>query len=186
MMQVDLFGGSDIIIPEPPRNVPPWPVEYSLAREREVIGLFVSGHPLDRYRDHLAGCPDTCRQVAHIQLAGVPEPTEVMVAAYISAGEIRMSKRGNPFLSFTAEDYSGIVSLVCFSDKAIRYRTLLMPGNCVTLHLQAKGNEISVLAAYPLAGFTRIQEEWSWLPEVPRVNGMVWPAIERLNKQPDI
>lgn len=186
-MQVDIFGGADIVAPKRP-EIPQaalWPVEFQLAREREVIGLFISGHPLDRYKEDCAGCPDSIRGVAYIQLNGIEEPVELTVAAFISASEIRMSKRGSPYMSFTAEDHSGIADLVCFSDKAIRYRTLLMDGNCVALHFQAKGTEVHLIAAYPLAGFTKIQEEWSWLPEVPRVNGMVWPGIERLNKQGD-
>jgi DNA polymerase-3 subunit alpha len=128
--QASLFGGEDEIeISEPqlPSKVEPWSALEQLSREKEVVGFFISGHPLDPYKvviEHR--CNANCAQLK----AGL-EPfknREVIFGGIVTGFENRTSKTGNAFGKLIIEDYNGSVELMLFGKDFIEYNKYMVQG----------------------------------------------------------
>ncbi len=111
----DLFAGTGVEVarvePELPQ-VDEWSNSEMLAREKDMLGFYVSGHPLDRYRDELASftlCP-------LVDLQQVVDGREVTVGGIISRINRMTDKKGNMMAFATLEDFSGKTELILFSD----------------------------------------------------------------------
>lgn len=128
--QASLFGGEDEIeISEPqlPSKIEPWSALEQLSREKEVVGFFISGHPLDPYKaiiDHK--CNANCAQLK----AGL-EPfknREVIFGGIITGFENRTSKTGNAFGKLIIEDYFGATELMLFGKDFVEYNKYMVQG----------------------------------------------------------
>jgi DNA polymerase-3 subunit alpha len=86
-----------------------WTEKERLAFEKEAIGFYVSGHPLDQYQKELKRY---ARPVASLQRARKDERT--VVAGIVAALRERPTKTGKRMAWVTLEDLSGSVELVCF------------------------------------------------------------------------
>jgi DNA polymerase III subunit alpha len=111
----DLFAGSGVevarVAPELPA-VEEWSSSEMLTREKEMLGFYVSGHPLDRYRDELAAFTTT----ALADLDEVIDGREVTVGGIVSKVKQMTDKKGNLMAFASLEDYSGNTELILFSD----------------------------------------------------------------------
>jgi DNA polymerase-3 subunit alpha len=104
-------------------NVPDWDENQRLQSEKEVLGFFVSGHPLDKYADKLRNLPgvvDTATALEMKQSASpprrgqAPEP-DVAVAGVIVGLKVAKSKRsGELYAQASLEDTVGKIDLICF------------------------------------------------------------------------
>ncbi|MGI6328911.1 MAG: DNA polymerase III subunit alpha [Dethiobacteria bacterium] len=97
-------------------NLPPIP-EFSpkekLALEKEMVGLYISGHPLDQYcliLENLRGV------VPLAELGELGERREVSIAGMISSVRAIYTKKGRPMSFLKVEDFTGEVEVVVFSD----------------------------------------------------------------------
>jgi DNA polymerase-3 subunit alpha len=112
--QHDLFGtaGQAASEPAPLPNVPDWPESQKLAGEKEVLGLYLTGHPLRDYETKLRdlGTTDTAR------LAELPSQQEVSVAGILVAVRTARSKRGEIYATGTLEDLKGSIELLIFPE----------------------------------------------------------------------
>ncbi len=111
----DLFAsaGQEVKRVEPPYpDIPDWSVSRRLSGEKEMLGFYVSGHPLDNYRSELGafGTADTEK------VAGVRDGREVRLGGIISSLSLKTDKRGNQMAFITVEDFKGTVELIVFSD----------------------------------------------------------------------
>jgi len=126
--QASLFGEETVEITEPQLpKVEPWNVLDQLNREKEVVGFYISGHPLDSYRTVLEHrCNVNCAQLK----AGL-EPfkgKEVYTGGIVSMAENRNSKTGNPFGKIIIEDYQGSFDIMLFSKDYVEYNKFMVPG----------------------------------------------------------
>jgi DNA polymerase-3 subunit alpha len=127
--QIGMFGDeNEIEISEPKLpNVEKWSALEELSREKEVVGFFISGHPLDPYKailDHR--CNANCAQLK----AGL-EPfknKEVIFGGIITAFENRTSKTGNTFGKLIIEDYFGSTELMLFGKDFVEYNKYMVQG----------------------------------------------------------
>ncbi len=127
--QASLFGGEDEIeVTEPVLpKVEPWNALEQLSREKEVVGFFISGHPLDPFKiiiEHR--CNATCAQLK----AGL-EPfkgREINFGGIITGFENRTSKTGNAFGKLIIEDYSGNVEIMLFGKDFVEYNKFMVQG----------------------------------------------------------
>jgi DNA polymerase-3 subunit alpha len=128
--QASLFGGDDeiqITEPQLPNKIEPWSALEQLSREKEVVGFFISGHPLDPYKvviEHR--CNANCAQLK----AGL-EPfknREVIFGGIVTGFENRTSKTGNAFGKLIIEDYNGNVELMLFGKDFIEYNKYMVQG----------------------------------------------------------
>ncbi|SYZ74321.1 DNA polymerase III subunit alpha [Candidatus Zixiibacteriota bacterium] len=129
---VDLFaaGGTEIKRTEPPfPDLPDWSISKKLSSEKETLGFYVSGHPLDRYRPELAafGTTDTER------LTEVKDGREVRFGGIISAVKLMNDKRGNRMAFVTIEDFKGKVEVIIFSDPYEKGKAHIVEDNMVII-----------------------------------------------------
>ncbi|MFC7671575.1 DNA polymerase III subunit alpha [Mycolicibacterium sp. GCM10028919] len=115
MGQFDLFGGADtatdavftIKVPEDE-----WEDKHKLALEREMLGLYVSGHPLDGVAHLLASQVDT--QIPAILDGDVAADAQVRVGGILASVNRRVNKNGLPWASAQLEDLTGGIEVMFF------------------------------------------------------------------------
>ena len=118
MGQFDLFGGGDsdgdagdsaftIRVPDEE-----WEDKHKLALEREMLGLYVSGHPLNGVAHLLAAQVDT--QIPAILEGDIANDTQVRVGGILASVNRRVNKNGLPWASAQIEDLSGGIEVLFF------------------------------------------------------------------------
>jgi DNA polymerase III subunit alpha len=118
--QVSMFGmeaGNDMAIPTPKiPEVPEWPQMEKLKYEKEVVGIYISGHPLDDFKLEMdTFCTSTLDTVMEYK------NKDVSVAGIVTKSVERYSKNGKPFVIFTIEDYSGALEIALFGEDYIKF-----------------------------------------------------------------
>lgn len=95
--------------PEPP-DIPEWTVEQRLSYEKETLGFYVSGHPLDRFAAEVAKfSPKTIAD-----MIGEANSTECKIAGIVTDFRTRRTKKGDLMAIFNLEDLTGTVETVVF------------------------------------------------------------------------
>ncbi len=109
-------------------GVPEWPHDEILAHEKELLGFYVSGHPLDSYRGNFESSKLTkLGALDEIDTSG--KPVSVWVAGLVNKSEVRYSKKDNrPFATLLLEDFTGQCEVMCWSDEYEKHKELLQPG----------------------------------------------------------
>lgn len=111
--QVSLFGGDSNVQVPPPKveEIEPYSNMDRLRIEKEVIGFYLSGHPLDQFRPEFDNfC--TCSLAEYENYKN----QEIRVAGIITQSSVRISKNGNPYGIFTLEDYEGSAEMIMFGE----------------------------------------------------------------------
>jgi DNA polymerase-3 subunit alpha len=116
--QIDIFGllGSGNKGPKQPGDTYPlveeWSVQQSLAFEKEALGFYISGHPLDKYDRVIKKITSgTIAVLKEKALAG-----EVKLGGVVSSLKLKNTKKGDRYGSFNLEDKSGFVEVVAWPD----------------------------------------------------------------------
>jgi DNA polymerase-3 subunit alpha len=126
--QTSLFGSSSgTEIPRPRIDaIEPFSELEKLHFEREVVGVYISGHPLDNFRLEI----DSFSNAAITALTNLDglEGKEFKVGGIVGAVEHRFTKTGKPFGKMSVEDYSGKTEFTLWSEDYIRYKSFLTPG----------------------------------------------------------
>jgi DNA polymerase-3 subunit alpha len=120
-----LFGSAAPISEPALPAVPPWSPLEQLRREREVLGIYLSAHPLKPYAELL--------RTLVIPIAELPEQPngEVRVAGTIAAVERRRDRRNRPIAFARLEDHSGQLELILWHDVYAQAEPLLREGELV-------------------------------------------------------
>src|SRR5450432_3197365 len=112
--QAGLFGAlleSDEQHTMPLPNVPDWTDKEKLAGEKELLGFWVTGHPLDRYAEKVA------ELVTHdsSNLEGLAKGVEVKLCGVLTGVTRKRNKEGKPWAAMTLEDRSGSLEALVFA-----------------------------------------------------------------------
>jgi len=125
-----LFGAAtstaaDLKIPEEK----PATMEQKLVWEKELLGFYVSGHPLDRCK------PILDRQKLTLKDAKekFPKGVETVIAGLLEAPEFKLTKNGERMMFGRLADYVGAVEIIVFPRTLTEYSTVLHDGACVAL-----------------------------------------------------
>ena len=108
-------------------EVSAWPEMDRLMREKNVLGFFVSGHPLLKFEQEI-------NEFANVHLgdlAGFKNTSTVRACGIISAVKKKIDKRNNTMAFVTLEDFSGKGECIVFSDPYAKYQHLLIPDEMV-------------------------------------------------------
>ncbi|GAA4273006.1 DNA polymerase III subunit alpha [Aquimarina gracilis] len=129
--QVSLFGeSSEVQIPEP--IVPPceeWGTMEKLAREKEVVGIYLSGHPLDDFKYEMKYfCNATLLNFADLE-SNINR--ELSFGGVITTVEHRTSKNGKGWATFTIEDYNTAHEFRIFGEEYLKHRPFLVKSTFV-------------------------------------------------------
>lgn len=127
-MQHSLFGeSSEISIPEPAiPQCDPWPDLEKLKKEKEVIGIYITGHPLDSYKIELSNfCSHTVSDITDLFSI---KNKDVSFAGVVTSAGHKISKNGKQYGVFTIEGYQDAVQLNLFSEDYFRFKHFLNEG----------------------------------------------------------
>ncbi len=128
-----LFGETKVETkrPEPKTSVEEWSDLERLNRERELIGIYLSAHPLDNDKPIIQAFTNT--QLTALKNLNKFINKDIKVAGVVTSVSRNTSKSGNPYGRFVLEDYSGSHEFVLFGDTFVRLFPLIMPGAKVLL-----------------------------------------------------
>lgn len=104
-------GGFDIIKPEP-TSCPDWPKLEKLNREKEVIGIYLSSHPLDDFKLEINAFATAT--LADLQNLREYLDRDVIVAGMVTDTKNGIGKNGKPYGSITLQDYSDSFRFILF------------------------------------------------------------------------
>lgn len=133
-----LFGDLpmiDVIVTPKIPNCDPWPLTIQLDYEKEITGIFISGHPLDHYKF----------EIQHYNITSIADFIEFKetilsqtnpqrmfrLIGLVTEEQHRISKKGNKYGNFFIEDYSGKTIIPLFSEKYLKLGPVLQQGNTV-------------------------------------------------------
>ncbi|APG61006.1 DNA polymerase III subunit alpha [Christiangramia salexigens] len=129
--QVSLFGeASDVQIPEP--EVPPceeWGTMEKLRREKEVVGIYISGHPLDDFRIEMNYfCNGKLSDFRDLEAV---VNRDLTIGGVVTDVQHRVSKNGKGWAIFTVEDYDESYEFKIFGEEYLRMKHFFVPNNFV-------------------------------------------------------
>jgi DNA polymerase-3 subunit alpha len=135
--QVSIFDDTqDIAIPEPALPaVADWPTMFKLNKEREAVGLFLSGHPLDDFRQEM-------ERFCNVTLAQISNPEDLVNKEIRTGGMITgvnngMSRRNNaPYCFLTVEDYEGSYEFKFFNEQYLKWRHFFVENTFVYIEMK--------------------------------------------------
>jgi len=124
---------------QPPKipDCPRWPLIIQLDHEKEVTGMFLSGHPLDHHKFEMKHYGITrlfdfneFKESIKLQ----PNPGRVFrLMGLVADAQHRIAKNGNKYGNFVIEDYSGKTEIALFREDYMKYSALLQPGSSVLI-----------------------------------------------------
>ena len=138
--QNSLFGAFDdieIATPPIPKAVEQWSDIERLNKERDLVGIYLSAHPLDEYRivlDNL--CNTRCTELQDVQQ--LKDREQVVVGGIVTAVRTRFDKRGNPCGFVTIEDFEGSGELAMFGEDWGRWNGMFTDGASVFIKATAR------------------------------------------------
>jgi DNA polymerase-3 subunit alpha len=129
--QGSLFGMMEepaLAAPEPVEQLPEWPQHELLAAEKELLGFYVTGHPLTPFAPIL----EKYSIANTASLADLPNRSLTRIGGLISGVQHGVSKKSNkPYAMITLEDLDGSVQVLCMNENYDRYRELLVPNQAI-------------------------------------------------------
>ncbi|MCB1665218.1 MAG: DNA polymerase III subunit alpha [Pseudomonadales bacterium] len=139
----DLFGDiSPVSTPAPAANgsrprVRPWSEQYRLASERETLGLYLSGHPIDEFLPELSRM--TRDRLANLK----PERESQLVAGLVVSTRTMKSKRGDTIAFVVLDDRSARLEVSVFGKEYEQFRDLLQKDSILVIDCTVSVDDFS-------------------------------------------
>ncbi len=122
---MDMFGAADE--EEQPElewtKVKPWSDDERLNGEKDTLGLYLTGHPIDQYLNEIAHFVSS--RIADVK-PGAGKDSRTIVAGLVIAQRVMKNKRGDKMAFLTLDDKSGRLEVSIFSDTYEEYKDLLI------------------------------------------------------------
>ncbi len=120
--QISLFGEtSEAALPDPELpQCEAWSKMEILSQEKDVTGMYISGHPLDNYKIHISSFCNTT--VSDLKNPHALKNKELLFAGIITNAAHKYTKTGNPFGTFQIEDYTDTHQLILFAEDYLKYK----------------------------------------------------------------
>jgi DNA polymerase-3 subunit alpha len=120
--QISLFGKSS----EPPALMPretvaEWPHKDLLNYEKEMLGFFITAHPLDKYERELR----RIGKLTTADLPNAPDGSKVQLAGVVQAVKLKNNKAGKRYATFSLEDREGVAECIVWPEAYQRYEAII-------------------------------------------------------------
>ena len=129
--QSSMFGMLEEKMPAMPESIsrlPEWPQHELLAAEKELLGFYVTGHPLTPFAPILK----KYALATTATLAQLPNRSVTRIGGLVAAVQNGISKKNNkPYSMVTIEDLEGSVQVLCMNENFDKFRDLLQPNKAV-------------------------------------------------------
>jgi DNA polymerase III subunit alpha len=115
--QITLFKLESVAPPKPPMNVPEWTDKQRLAAEKETVGFYITGHPLDKYDSDL-------RRLVSAPIAdlGARQGSEkIKAGGVVHTLKLKNNKKGDRYATFNLEDKSGTMEVIVWPEAYRKY-----------------------------------------------------------------
>ncbi|HSV56095.1 MAG TPA: OB-fold nucleic acid binding domain-containing protein, partial [Magnetospirillaceae bacterium] len=185
--QASLFEGSGDADPTPfsYTSTPEYPQKDLLQKEKELLGFYFSGHPMDEFRKIWEGCADL--DLSRPDRAS-PKRRYTVVAQLKEWREV-LARSGRRMAFGTVEDYRGSLGIVVFADALEKYRDLLVPDAVICLRGEVDGSRSTPSLKVDEVLEPRELRERSWREVHLRLTGVkaeedLWALREALMESP--
>ena len=117
-----------------------------IAREKQVVGIYISGHPLDDYAFEIKhNCNHTIEKFENLEAV---QNRDLSFAGIIAEVTNRIDKKGNPYGVVTIEDFTDSKQFMLFSDDYMKFKLMLVQGAFVYVRARVQpkrwGNELEI------------------------------------------
>ena len=157
--QMSLFGdllGEDVNFTVTYPSIPEYDTKTKLSLEKNVTGVYVSGHPLDGFKSKFADCTFTTEMLANVEededgnkiYTDVKNDMPVYLGGIITASDKITTRSGSNMAFVTLEDTYGAVECVFFPKTYEKFKDSLTVEQVVKIHgkLQIKDDKASIIA----------------------------------------
>jgi DNA polymerase-3 subunit alpha len=135
-------------------ELPEWDEDQLLKCEKELIGFYITSHPLARYADAVTRFSTTSTD----RLSEVTEAREVKLCGLVGTVKQTMTKKGDRMAYFTLEDLNGTVEVIVFPDLYKTAAALITPDSTVQVTgTLDRGEKATRIKATRLAGLADLQ-----------------------------
>ncbi len=108
---------------------PPAEMDERLAWEKDLLGLYISGHPLEKYRERIQKTGTTVEKI----ISDAPDSSVTLVAGIIDSVREVTTKKGDLMAFGALSDFTGTIEVVAFSRIYAEMKEILKPDNCVVI-----------------------------------------------------
>ena len=109
-------------------TVAPATLEERLAWKKELLGLYIAGHPLDKHKAKFADPKKTIKH-AKESLRGV----ETVIAGFVESARVNMTKNGEKMGFLKIADFSDAIEAIAFPRTFKEYESVMVPGSCIAV-----------------------------------------------------
>jgi DNA polymerase-3 subunit alpha len=133
--QVNLFdamqdASSAVSAPEPKLpNIAPWPLNINLQKEKDILGFYASGHPLDQYYDEIKAFSDV--EITPESLSTLKDGAPIMIGGVVATVKPKTDKHGKPMAFVTLESFESSMEMIVFAGAYGGCKELLVPDNMI-------------------------------------------------------
>ena len=140
----DLFPSKEEESAFEPQDIDEWEDDEKLRREKESLGFYITGHPLDRFTDVINQFAITTT----LDLAAIKDKSVVKLAGLINSMRIKRTKRGEKMAVINVEDKNGFTEVVVFPDVFAKCASLLNDDRplLITGEVEAGDNLVKIRA----------------------------------------
>lgn len=141
--QTSLFGNMGIEVSHPaiPKEWPVWGNLERLNKERELVGIYLSAHPLDEYAPILDYICNTHSNLLEDQKEKLSEMQEVILGGIVTSVRVGESRTGKPYGIVKLEDFEGAGEIALFGRDWITHRNYFVEGACLLIRLKIEPNK---------------------------------------------
>ena len=133
-------GGIAITRPEMPTPINMWSDLERLNRERELVGIYLSSHPLERFKFELRYIVNTkCKDIVDSELPNLIDKT-FTVGGMVVGARNGTSREGKPFSVLTLEDDSGSVDFFLYGDDYVKFGQYAVNQTFIAVSGQVRAN----------------------------------------------
>lgn len=175
--QHDLLSMMDTNVVKIPEyvNVDPWTDAILLQGEKETLGFYLTGHPLNQYAKELKNFT-TCR-IAELHPS---EHSNARMAGIIANLRTRQTKRGDRIAIFSLDDGTGQIEVVCFSEPYQTFRPLLVEDQLIIVEGEVGIDDFSNSARILAREISTLEQNRTRLVKCIQVT---WPEKLKLDHQ---
>jgi DNA polymerase-3 subunit alpha len=160
--QTSLFmsGGDEAILPRPPLpDVPEWSTMERLTAEKELLGFYVSGHPLDRYRSEVKAFST----YTFARMSDAEDGASVRAPGIITSVKRIMTKNAKPMAFITLEDFTGSIEVIVFPECLEKVGKLIQEDQMVVVlgRVSTKENEGAKVIADEIISLADARERFT-------------------------
>jgi DNA polymerase-3 subunit alpha len=145
--QIGLFAAKGIAVDAPEPAMPasaPWPEKERLKAEHEVLGFYISAHPLDKFEADLRRFTTAACE----QLVERGDQSTVTLGGVIQRLQLKNSRKGDRYAAFTLEDKTGTVDVIAWPETYKKFEAVFTTDEpvCVTGTLEVNEERCQIIA----------------------------------------